>query len=543
MAENSHPPIQPFKLISVMRWAAIALLTLAVILRFVHLDRKVYWHDEVYTSMVITARPGRYLSQDLFQNKLVKPADLLAYQTFVPGLSLQDMIVRKGVEDVQHPPLYYVLLRFWAQLWGTDPAIIRGFSSLLSLLLFPALYGLCLELFASHLSGWIAIALFAVSPFHLVFAQEARQFGFWTALILASSALLLRAMRFPSWRNWVGYGLAMVIAFYTALFSLWIAVGHLLYVLLLDPENCLLKLPVQIGRRTIFWAGSLVLVGVLFIPWFYFIVESHKALGATTSWAAIPLPLLITVQATIFNFSRSFVDFNFDFDTSIAYMLAIPVLMLQAYAVYVLCRTAPLRIWWFVLTFTGVTALAYGLPDGLFGGQRFTVTRYLIPCFVGLHLAVVYLLTHSFTESSRWKQRVAAIVFAGLLGLGVLSSGVYTQANTWWIKVLNSNYHQVAELINESDRPLIVVDSFGYNPASMVSLSYLLKPETQFLLLPPVGTSFPVKELPSDRQTVFLFNLPEVFRNQFKSRYQKEFVLSFKDPWNEVWESQLPTPS
>ena len=548
---GSLSPSQNAKLLQRVRLIAIALLVLAICFRFAHLDRKVYWHDEVYTSTVITARPGNYLSQELFQNKLVKPADLLAYQQFVPNLTLADMVVRKGMEDAQHPPLYYILLRFWAQIWGTAPAIVRGFSSLLSLLLFPALYWLCLELFESHLSGWVAIALFSVSPLHLVYGQEAREFGFWTALILASSALLLRAIRLPSWRNWVLYGISMAIAFYTALFTLWIAVGHFAYLLFVDSnsfvgrsdrasENGFFKFSLQIGKRTVFCGVILLVVALLYLPWVYFLTASENALGATTSWTSTPLPWPIGLQVTVLNFSRSFVDFNFGLDNLYAYGLAIPVLLLQGYALFVLCQTAPKRIWWFILTFIGCIALPLGIPDLLHGGQLFTVTRYLIPCFVGLQLAVVYLLTTYLAEARIWKFRFAAVSFSLLILLGVLSCNVYSQANTWWNKVLNSNYHQVADLMNGSDRPLIVVDSFSYNPASMVSLSYLLKPDTPLLLLPPVGNSFAVKEVPPGVKTIFLFNLPDVFRQQFEARYQRKFTQVFQDPWNQVWKASAP---
>ncbi|UIE39474.1 glycosyltransferase family 39 protein [Leptodesmis sichuanensis] len=521
-----------------MRMFGIGLLVLAMSFRFIHLDRKVYWHDEVYTSTVITARPGHYLSEALFQNKFVKPADLLAYQQFVPGLTLTDMIVRKGLEDSQHPPFYYILLYFWAQIAGTAPAVLRGFSALLNVLIFPAVYWLCLELFESSLAGWIAIALFAVSPFHLVFAQEVREFGVWTAIILACSALLLRAIRSPSGQNWLWYGASMLVACYTALFTLWIAVGHFLYTLVIDPKNQFCQRPMQIGRRTILCSVTLLGVGLLFIPWLYFMVASGDLLGATTSWVAVPLPLDISLQMISFNFSRGFVDFNADLSDILAQVLAIALLILQGYAVYVLCRTAPKRIWWFILTFTGVTALALGLPDLIHGGQRFTVTRYLIPCIVGLQLAVVYLLTTYFTAPLQsWKFRFATTTFSILLILGIASCGVYAQANTWWNKVLNSNYHQVAELINSSDRPLIIADASSYNSASVVSLSYLLKPDTQLLLLPADSPDLPLNTLPGNIKTVFLFNLPEALRQHFEAKYQRPLVQAFQDPWNDIWKN------
>lgn len=537
MEEKVFLPTPDPRLRRVIRLISIALLMLAIVFRFVHLDRKVYWHDEVFTSMVITARPGKYLRQELFQNKLVNPADVLAYQQFVPQLTFGDMLVRKGLEDAQHPPVYYALLWAWTKIWGISPAITRGFSSLLSLLLFPALYWFCRELFASPLSGWVAIALFAVSPFHLVFAQEAREFGVWTAVILASSALLLRAMRVPSWRNWVWYGLSMVLAFYTALFSLWVAIAHFLYVFCIDPESQRWRWPLRFGRRTRWCTAMLVAVALLFLPWAHFVLASEEVVGATTNWASIPLPWLITLQATLFNYSRSFFDFNQDFNDTRAYILAVPLLLLQAYAVYVLCRQTPARIWWFLLTFGGTTALAFGLPDLLFGGQRFTVTRYLIACFIGLHLAVVYLLTAYLSERRTWKFRFAVVVLSLLIWLGVLSCGDYTQANTWWNKVLNSNYHQVASLVNQSDRPLVIANASSYYPASVVSLSYLLKPETQLLLLPPEA-AFNANPLPANVKTIFFFNLPEEFRQQFATWYKKQLTPAFQDPWNDIWKAE-----
>ena len=528
---SSHP--QPIR---VVRLVSIALLVLAIAFRFIHLDRKVYWHDEAFTSMAITARPGNYLSKTLFQNTLVKPSDLLAYQHFVPTLTLQDMVVRKGMEDAQHPPLYYIFLRFWAMVWGTSPAVIRSFSALLSLLLFPAVYWLCLELFASAFAGWVAIALFAVSPFQLVYAQEAREYGVWAILCLVSSAFLLRALRLSSWRNWFWYGLATTIAFYTALFTVWVVVGHFFYTLVIDDKNQLFRLPLQVGKRTVRYIATLLAVLLLFSPWLYIMDVAGGLVGLSTAWTAVPLPFPINLQSTLFNFSFSFVDFNFALSDPIAYVFALPVLGLQGYAVYRLCRNAPKRIWWFLLTFIGSTALALGVPDLLQGGQRFTVTRYLFPCFMGLQFAVVYLLAIDLASRQRWRVRFATLAFSVLMLLGMLSCSVYTQSNTWWNKVLNSHYHQVAAIVNERDRPLIITDAFSYNPASTISLSYLLKPTVQLLLLPAVGHSFPMTNLPTDVDTIFLFNLPPVFRQQFEAKYHQQTVSVFEDPWNNLWE-------
>jgi uncharacterized membrane protein len=543
MTGNFPDSTQHPRLLRWVRLVAIALLVLAVGLRFAALDRKVYWHDEVFTSMVITARPRSYMTADLFQNKLVTPADLLAYQQFVPDLTLTDMLVRQGSEDVQHPPFYYMLLRFWAQLWGTAPAVMRSLSALLSLLLFPALYWLCLELFASPLSGWVAIALFAVSPVHLVFAQEAREYGFWTVLVLATSALLLRAVRSPSWQNWVFYGLSMAMACYTALFTLGVAIGHGVYVLGIDADNRWFRAPYRLGRRTVAFGLAMGLMALLFIPWLYFIVNSREALGNTTGWTSVALPLMMTLQRLAFNFSSGFVDFNTAWSDRSIYALIIPLLILQAYALVWLVQTTPRRVWWFIVTLVGSTALLLWLPDLVFGGQRFTVGRYVLACVVGLQLAVVYLVSSWLMAPQRWKARLAQLLLALLIAIGLLSCGVYSRANTWGNKVLNSNYHQLAELINRSDRPLVLADSYDHFPVSLISLIYLLEPDTQLLLLPDVGPSFSVRTLPAAAGTIFLFNLPEVFRQQFEAWSGQELTLAFEDLWNQVWQTPAPPSS
>ncbi|MEO1067631.1 MAG: glycosyltransferase family 39 protein [Cyanobacteria bacterium J06638_6] len=543
MTGNFLDSTQHPRLLRWVRLVAIALLVLAVGLRFAALDRKVYWHDEVFTSMVITARPRSYMTADLFQNKLATPADLLAYQQFVPGLTLTDMVVRQGHEDVQHPPFYYVLLRFWAQLWGTAPAVMRSFSAGLSLLLFPALYWLCLELFASSLSGWVAIALFAVSPLHLVFAQEAREYGFWTVLVLVTSAQLLRAVRSPSWQNWALYGLSMAMACYTALFSLGVAIGHGAYLLGIDGSinggNRWFRGP----RRLVAFGLAMGLVALLFTPWLYFIVNSQEALGNTTSWSSVSLPLMMTLQRLAFNFSSGFVDFNTAWSDRSIYAVIIPLLILQVYAMVDLVQTAPRRVWWFIVTLVGSTALLLWLPDLVFGGQRFTVARYVMACVVGLQLAVVYLVSSWLVAPQRWKARLAQLMLALLIAIGLLSCGVYSRADTWGNKVLNSNYHQLAGLINHSDRPLILADTYDHFPVSLISLSYLLKPDTQLLLMPEVGSSFAVQALPIEAGTVFLFNLPDVFRQQYESWSGQELTLVFEDLWNQVWQTSTSPSS
>ncbi|HEY9659103.1 MAG TPA: hypothetical protein V6C65_11670, partial [Allocoleopsis sp.] len=66
--------------IKLVRRISIALLVIAIVFRFTNLSEKVYWHDEAFTSLQITAHGSSKFIADLFQQKLVTPAEVLQYQ-------------------------------------------------------------------------------------------------------------------------------------------------------------------------------------------------------------------------------------------------------------------------------------------------------------------------------------------------------------------------------------------------------------------------------------------------------------------------------
>lgn len=218
-----------------IRFLLIVLLVLGVFFRLVNLDRKVYWHDEAYTSLRIAGYTAEKVNQNLFNGQVIGIEDLQKYQRPNPEKGLVDTINTLVIDDAQHPPLYYIVVRLWVQWFGNSVAVTRSLSALISLLVFPLVYYLCLELFESSLVGWVAIALIAVSPFHVLYAQEAREYSLWTVTILLSSWLLLRASRLTSqgreniWQDWGLYAIAFVLSLYTFSLSVLIGIGRALH--------------------------------------------------------------------------------------------------------------------------------------------------------------------------------------------------------------------------------------------------------------------------------------------------------------------------
>lgn len=210
----------------------IVLLVLGVFFRFFNLEGKLYWHDEVYTTMRAAGFTRQEIDAELFQNRIFAAPELQKYQRLKPGSTPADTIRSLALEDPQHPPLFFLMARFWMQAFGSSLTASRTLPAILSLLALPLMYGLALELFASRMVAVLATALLALSPFDILFAQTARQYGLLTVMVIGSSFLLLRALRLKTWQNWGLYALATLIGLYTHPFFGLTLIAQAVYVLL-----------------------------------------------------------------------------------------------------------------------------------------------------------------------------------------------------------------------------------------------------------------------------------------------------------------------
>ncbi|MBD1867977.1 glycosyltransferase family 39 protein [Cyanobacteria bacterium FACHB-471] len=513
------------------KYALVGLLIVGIIFRFINLDKKVYWHDEVYTSLRITAHTRSELVERAFNGNIITPADLQEYQQIDPNRGFWLAMYLSGIEDAQHPPLYYAIAYWWVQVFGTSISTIRSLSAISSLLIFPCLYWLCLELFESRLVTGVAIALMAVSPFQVLFAQEAREYSLWATTILLCSAALLYAIRRQTKFAWTVYGVSLIVSLHTFLFTGLVAIGHSLYVLAINPSYSLSLTDFRVNKSIISYVITSTIALIVLLPWFYFIFTYIEIVRATSAWSSISLPPLISLQLSALNFSRSFVDFGHRIDSPGVYWLIVPFLLLQLYSLYFLCSHTPPRVWLFVLTLIGSTALILGIPDLIIGGQRFTVTRYLIPCFLGLQLSTAYLIAAWLSSIHAFWRQMGLAIASLLIVSGILSCAISSQAETWWNKVVSYDNPKIAKIINASENPIVVSDAFATNPGNVVSLSYLLNENVRLLLLPEISRSPTPPDIPEQFSNIFFLDLPNDYLNQFQEKYRSSLTLIGERAW------------
>lgn len=473
-----------FHLAPPLKYLLIGLLVVGIVFRFVNLNHKVYWHDEVYTSLRAAGYTRAEIDRTLFQNQVSDIADLQQFQQLKPGSSAWDTVESLVTEDPQHPPLYFLLARGWMQRLGSYPlAVPRSLPAILSLLALPALYLLAWELFASHAVALMATTLLALSPFDVLFAQTARQYSLLTVWTIVSQWLLLRATRPKSnWQPWMGYAASVGLGLYThPLFGLTVA-GQAVYVTLgvVHRRRNLIAFVSAIG-------GALL----LYAPWILVLTSNVQRASATTDWTRVAQPFDYLLKLWVLSFTALFLDPpDLGFHNPVTYLLRVPIAVLIGMALYTLCRTTERSVWLSVVSSIGVPFLLLAGPDLLMGGKRSAVSRYLIACYPGIQLAVAYFLTSSLTSSraanlAGLPRRLGQVVFALLISGCLVSLVASAAAFTWWNKDLSYLNFEVSRRINAEPHPVIISDLGNdfTNTGDLISLSYIVKPETKFLLI------------------------------------------------------------
>lgn len=476
-------------------WASrLALVMLiGVALRFVDLDRELFWHDESSTAVRIAGYTRPDVVAGLYTGRDLTPSDLLMYAQLTSTKGLGDVIHVLRDENSQHPPLYFILLHLWARQVGDSVTALRLFSALWSVLTLPALFWLGRELFKTARPAWLAVAIAAVSPFHFIYAREAREYSLWAVLICLSSALLLRALRLGTWPAWAGYSLSVAIGLYTHPFTVLFVLAHAVYVVGQEVQKLY---PLKIARggwshpphSLVAFVSAAGLAGLLFVPWALTILGSVEAIDDSTGWARRSLGPLGALGRWLYGPSTLFLDLGASVDTPPLWtgLVTLGLGLLLLAAMWYLYRAAPSGAWVFVLALIAVPIFSLALPDLLLGGRRVTTVRYLTPSVIGIQVALAYGID-ALLRAYGWRRRLGQVVLVGVLVGGLVSELALFQVQVWNNKGAGVHQPGAAALVNAAPQPIILAAPNGNNFFNLFSLALLLEPGVRLRLLPDLS--------------------------------------------------------
>jgi 4-amino-4-deoxy-L-arabinose transferase-like glycosyltransferase len=243
--EDRSGPLLPF------RWVPIAIgvvLAVALVLRFVTTSD--LWLDEALTANIAQLPLG----------------------------DIPDWLRHDGA-----PPLSYVLLRGWTEVFGTSDLAVRSLSGIFSIATLPAVYFAGRRM-GGRQCGWVAVIVLATSAYAIRFATEARMYSLVALLVVLGYLALQRAREDPSLLRLALLALVVAALLYTQYWALYLVAvaGGLLVieaVRAVDPERR------HAARAAIvaFVAG-----GILFLPWVSAMLYQQEHTG--TPWGDRVLP-------------------------------------------------------------------------------------------------------------------------------------------------------------------------------------------------------------------------------------------------------------
>jgi uncharacterized membrane protein len=93
-----------------------ALLVVGLFFRFYNLDKKVYWNDEVWTSLWLSGHHAAEMTEQVFDGRELTIHDLQRYQRISSDRGWRRTITSLAADDPKQAPLYYALLKHLPRL-------------------------------------------------------------------------------------------------------------------------------------------------------------------------------------------------------------------------------------------------------------------------------------------------------------------------------------------------------------------------------------------------------------------------------------------
>jgi uncharacterized membrane protein len=461
---------------SILVAAAVAILA-GIVLRIDHPGAKTFWGDEILGLMHML---GYTEAEIVHAGPNIRTAgDLQAYfQLSGPGNAgprpLVATIRSLANEDPQHPPVYYLLGRLWVAWAGLTPTTLRTLPLVFGLLSIGAMAWLAFELFGSARAALIAASLYAISPFEVLYSQEARETTLWALETLVSGALLLRAVRTGSIKLWLAYGLTCAVSLYTYPLAAVVMVSHCVIVAA-SPD---------LRKRAVLLPYFLASLGATlpFLPWLLILATSQsgvKALGILLSNKPTALGVVLTFMRDI---KTTMVDVGMVAPGTITRLAlsgaGAAILALVLYCVARLTVSYKQMASRFIVASFAIPAIPLLL---IHGGALIGQLRYLQPTFLATQLALTAFYHATFENAGARKPALSVAVgsYLLILTLGFISCWISAGADTWYDKAYERTA-RVAAIINQTAEPLVVGDVAAVNDrgtSRVVELGYYLKPQ------------------------------------------------------------------
>jgi mannosyltransferase len=190
----------------------------------------------------------------------------------------------------RHPPLHFITLKMWINLFGDSEVSVRMLSAIFGIASIPLIFLVGKKLFNDRV-GLLASFLLSISSFAIYYSQETRAYAMLLFLTLLSFVFFIRIMKHQDAGKlyFIAYFITNTLLIYTHYFGLFVIASQLFYFILVKKYN-------KINTRS-FWYAQIA-TGIAFVPWA--VVFVGYSIPQSYSW---PRPTLTSLVNTFGEYS------------------------------------------------------------------------------------------------------------------------------------------------------------------------------------------------------------------------------------------------
>lgn len=374
-----------------------------------------------------------------------------AYSILLAKRPVGELLALTGVDA--HPPLYYLLLKAWAGVFGWGEYALRSLSAVLATLTVGVVFLLVRRLFTVR-TALVVLPFLVVAPFALRYGYEIRMYALAALIGALASLVLVYAQASKRKKLWVVYAVLVALGMYTLYMTAALWLAHAVWLLVVSKRK---GQPFFKQRWVLAYAGAVVLFAAYMPTLIYQL--SHSALPGIGS--AVTLTSLANILGMLTSFTP---EWKLGAVMSLAILI---VMILMVYLLSVIRRALPKsqRMYlWFAIALVLVPLIFFALsslPKPIF------ISRYTA------HVAIFSYMLIGVTVALGWRygRRLASGALA-IISMTLLILGVAQLQQTGNFVFERMQYPRTTEIRSTiscdssttivADDPYTYVDSYYY---------------------------------------------------------------------------------
>ncbi len=396
-----------------------------------------------------------------------------------------------------HPPLYYLLLQGWTEIFGLSETALRSFSAVcmagavvMGLLLVRRYFG--------AKAFYVTLPFLVLAPFLLRYAQEARMYALVALISMAATYVLLRAEESKRTIWWVLYALLIAAGLYTHYYCGLIWIAHWAWHWYATRHTPGARF---FDKR---WLLSYAGAALLFLPWLPTFLDQADAVQGGFWIGPVSQDTLVNVASNVLMYMQEWEVREW---LSLVLVLAVGALIALVVRAWHSVSNQLQKNHFALLLCMGFVPVVVLFLVSLPPMQPLFVERYLVPAALAMYLLIGVSLALAF-RTKRW---LAAKV---LVGVGVIVLFICGMVRVYDVGNFNYNQNQrpyAKELIAELNKQLGSDDAVvALSPYSFYEYSYYDQQNNVYFVDPEktlgsVGASEPLMGSPRLIQDLSVF--------------------------------------